>query len=393
MAKIFLYAHGGSGNHGCEAIVRSTVKILNQKDITLISSKPEEDVKYGLNGLCSVVKDTVGQFKKCDPAFWKAYAALKLKNDYIPMEKLRYMEAFSNIKKGDIALSIGGDNYCYADVNKYLMLHDMLKDRGAKTVLWGCSVEPEVAARPEIAADLARYDLITARETITYEALRQINPNTILVTDPAFQLDMKGTTLPENFVVGNTVGINLSPMAMENENVPGITWENYKALVEYILNETDMNIALVPHVVWQDGDDRIPLRALYDAYSGSNRVCMIEDRSCEELKDVISKCRFFVGARTHSTIAAYSTGVPTLVLGYSVKSRGIARDIFGTEDGFVVPVQKLLDSNELKHHFTRIMNREDETRVPLIEYCNKISNEEIHRRMGALMEPVSNCRR
>ena len=237
------------------------------------------------------------------------------------MEKLRYMEAFSNIKKGDIALSIGGDNYCYADVNKYVMLHDMLKKRGAKTVLWGCSVEPEVAARPEIAADLARYDLITARETITYEALRQINPNTILVTDPAFQLDMKGTTLPENFVVGNTVGINLSPMAMENENVPGITWENYKALVEYILNETDMNIALVPHVVWPDGDDRGPLKKLYDAYSGSNRVCMIEDRSCEELKDVISKCRFFVGARTHSTIAAYSTGVPTLVLGYRVVDR------------------------------------------------------------------------
>ena len=26
MNKIYMYAHGGSGNHGCEAIVRSTLK-------------------------------------------------------------------------------------------------------------------------------------------------------------------------------------------------------------------------------------------------------------------------------------------------------------------------------------------------------------------------------
>ena len=31
MSKIVLYSHGGSGNHGCEAIVRGTYKILNGK--------------------------------------------------------------------------------------------------------------------------------------------------------------------------------------------------------------------------------------------------------------------------------------------------------------------------------------------------------------------------
>ena len=28
MSNIYLYAHGGSGNHGCEAIVRSTLDLL-----------------------------------------------------------------------------------------------------------------------------------------------------------------------------------------------------------------------------------------------------------------------------------------------------------------------------------------------------------------------------
>ncbi len=46
---------------------------------------------------------------------------------------------------------------------------------------------------------------------------------------------------------------------------------------------------------------------------------------------MISQCRFFIGARTHSTIAAISSGVPTITIAYSQKARGINRDIFGNE--------------------------------------------------------------
>ena len=49
----------------------------------------------------------------------------------------------------------------------------------------------------------------------------------------------------------------------------------------------------------------------------------------------------FIGARTHATIAAYSSCVPTLVVGYSIKARGIAKDLFGTDEGYVLPVQAL----------------------------------------------------
>lgn len=58
MSNIFLYAHGGSGNHGCEAIVRSTIKILKDPAVTLISSCPAEDRKYGVDQLCALHKDT-----------------------------------------------------------------------------------------------------------------------------------------------------------------------------------------------------------------------------------------------------------------------------------------------------------------------------------------------
>ena len=58
-------------------------------------------------------------------------------------------------------------------------------------------------------------------------------------------------------------------------------------------------------------------------------------------------CSFFVGARTHSTIAAYSSGVPTLVIGYSVKSRGIATDLFGTYENYVLPVQEISEPDAM----------------------------------------------
>ncbi|MBE6730274.1 MAG: polysaccharide pyruvyl transferase family protein [Ruminococcaceae bacterium] len=358
MSKVFLYAHGGSGNHGCEAIVRSTVNILENEDLCLISSRPDEDNLYGLNEICKIIKDRVNFINKLSFGFIKAYASLKFKKDYIPMDKLWYVKAFSNVKKGDIALSIGGDNYCYADVKKYAMLHEMLKKRGAKTVLWGCSVEPKITEESEIAADLARYDLIAARETISYEALKKVNSNTILVSDPAFVLQPKECKLPDGFVSGNTVGLNLSPMAMDLETQKGIAFENYKKLINYLIDKTDMQVALIPHVVWEDGDDRIPLRKLYEEFKDTKRVIMVEDHTCRELKYIISKCRFFIGARTHATIAAYSSCVPTLVLGYSVKSRGIARDLFGSEENYVLPVQNLKCSDELAKGFDWLMKNE-----------------------------------
>ena len=88
--------------------------------------------------------------------------------------------------------------------------------------------------------------------------------------------------VPEAFKEGNMVGLNLSPMAVENESVAGITMENYRALISHILDTTDMNIALIPHVVWKNNDDRTVLQSLYRDFSKTGRIVLIEDCSCEE---------------------------------------------------------------------------------------------------------------
>ena len=154
-------------------------------------------------------------------------------------------------------------------------------------------------------------------------------------------------------------------MVMNCENGNNITLKNYEKLIESIIAGTDMQIALIPHVVWAENDDRVPLRMLFEKYKHTGRVVMIEDHNCMELKGYIARCRFMIAARTHASIAAYSTCVPTLVVGYSVKAKGIAKDIFGTYENYVLPVQSLAQEDDLKNAFDWIYKNEDLIRTHL----------------------------
>jgi polysaccharide pyruvyl transferase WcaK-like protein len=87
--------------------------------------------------------------------------------------------------------------------------------------------------------------------------------------------------------------------------------------------------------------------------------------SAGQLKGAIARCRFFVGARTHSTIAAFSSGVPTIAIGYSQKARGICRDLFDNED-YLVPTRELT-AQALASSFERLVRGEDHIRGLLAE--------------------------
>lgn len=355
-----MYMHSGSLNHGCEAIVRASCKILkrDRDDIILFSDSVNEDLQNGLDLLCCVKGNRGKEIKPISAVRVAASLSTRLFKNYY----FQYQDLIQSSGPQNMAFSIGGDNYCYAGYPTILAsVNKMLKNRGTKTVLWGCSIEPDVIS-DDVADDLNRYDLITARESITYNALIQkgVEKNTVLIPDPAFVLDSVELPLPKGFIPYNTVGINISPLIMKLEQNNNITYKNYANLIKYILNNSDMHIALIPHVTWADNNDLVPLRALFDEFKETNRVVIISGEfNCSELKGFISRCRIFVGARTHATIAAYSTGVPTLVVGYSVKARGIARDIFGTDEDMVIPVQSLTGEQDLTEAFMAIWQSED----------------------------------
>lgn len=385
--RLLMYMHAGSGNHGCEAIVNSVCHMVKEK-VTLLSYYGEEDEKYSLRDLCDIVSER--RFEEHKLAHVLYYGYRKLSGDQESFIRYRYGDVMKG-KAVPLAISIGGDNYCYDNMLSDLRLTNSAFNRkGVRTVLLGCSIEPELLKREDIVADLMWYHTIIARESITYEALKDMvkeqdgriegrkrMPQILCYPDPAFTLQKRELPLPEGFAEGNTVGINVSPMIQDNEKESGITMECYETLIRYIIDHTDFQIALIPHVVWARNDDRKPIHTLYEKFKDTGRVVEIGDGTCEELKGYISRCRLFVGARTHATIAAYSSCVPTLVVGYSVKARGIARDLFGQEEHYVLPVQSLRNRDDLVKEFQWLSSREKEIREKLEkkmpDYRNKAS--------------------
>lgn len=365
MKKYILFPHGGSGNHGCEAIVRTTTEMLKDRSVLLFSTGIEEDQKYIEDALPRTLSPQA-KINRVSLRYLVALVRAKLFHQPDAYDAAAFSPVISQCDKDTVLLSIGGDNYCYGDNEYIYLVNRHARKRGAKTVLWGCSVEPKDIT-PKMEADLSAYDLIVARESITYDALKKINPNVVLYPDPALTLPVGEGNLPDGVGEKTCIGINISPMIQGKEKVPGITSRNYQCLIDNILRETDRNILLIPHVVWSHNDDRKPLTELYRKYKETGRVYMVQDQNCTQLKDIISRCEVFVGARTHSTIAAYSTCIPTLVVGYSVKARGIAKDLFGTDENYVLPVQGLKEDADLWNAFRWVYQRRDDIRMHLQE--------------------------
>ena len=114
--NIVLYGNGSSGNHGCEAIVRGTVKLLGTDVNTfrIQSGNPLEDKYYGLNAITEIFPAKAE--RKKDIRFLSAYSKLKLTGNYTDMDGLYYLPGIDDAAAvSDIALSVGGDNYFLVD--------------------------------------------------------------------------------------------------------------------------------------------------------------------------------------------------------------------------------------------------------------------------------------
>ena len=359
MSRLFLVGHTGSLNRGCEAIVRSTVQLFNGVgiyDIHTVTDRLIDDKKLKLDRVCALHQTQ--NRSRYSPRKITAKILRKKIGYYMPDEKLRQWSILKELNKDDIVLMIGGDTYCYGRPVGHYAAHKMAKKRGAKTILWACSLE-ENLIDAEMLKDLNAYDLICPREKITYQTLINkgiAKEKLMIVSDPAFNMDMKHIEYPQILDENKTVGINISPIVMRNETAKKAVRE----LIEYIIDNTELNILFIPHVYSDNGIDLDVLNTLYDEYKASGKVGIVNSSlSCLELKYIISKCRMFIGARTHSTIAAYSNCIPTLVIGYSVKSRGIAEDLFNTYEKHVVMYDNLPD-RELIDNFIYMSENESE---------------------------------
>ncbi len=338
MRHYLIYGHTGSYNHGAEALARTTMAFLRQRTpgcrITLSTHFAAQDREFALPADEFIERNMSGKSNA------EVYAA-----------------TINAITPDTVCLHTGGDNYCYQNWQRWAAIHDAALRRGAKSVLWSCSIDPGALERDMLEA-LRTHHLITARESITYGALTSLGlTNVERVSDIAFSLEAE----PAEFHLDNYVAINAGPLVLRRN--PALHTA-YRALMDYILDKTDMNIALVPHVLQPVDND-------YDALSAfnrqdSDRVRLVSDKlSAGQYKSIIGKARFCVAARTHAAIAAYSSRVPTLALSYSAKSRGIADDLDMAR--YVADIGRVTGASALKDRFTELAAREREIKARLTE--------------------------
>lgn len=259
---------------------------------------------------------------------------------------------------------------CYGD-NEVIYTNDYAKKHGVKTVLWGCSMGKEnLTSRKQ--ETLKKFDLVYARETLSYDFFNSLGLNNVVCyPDPAFALEPEKTNLPPCFDKGNVIGINLSNYTVGAFDLNTPFGEEVRKLLDYIFNCTSYKVLLVPHVLWPGQDDRIIAENVLKEYSGyADRITILnsDELNYLQIRYVISQCLAFIGGRTHAVISAYSTCVPTIALGYSIKSRGIAKDL-GLPEKYVVDSKHIsgdgvllcafqdLEENiiEVKNHLCAIM--------------------------------------
>ena len=61
MKKVMLYQHGGSYNHGCEALAttisREIKRVNSENEVYLCSHHPEQDVQYNISSIDKIIEN------------------------------------------------------------------------------------------------------------------------------------------------------------------------------------------------------------------------------------------------------------------------------------------------------------------------------------------------
>ena len=219
---------------------------------------------------------------------------------------------------------------------------------------------------------LSKASFIMARDDESADIATRISGNdgVLVVPDVAFCLEP--TPHPDGYA---DLPIVDSPKPMLGLNVSGLLYNggytkdnmfglklDYAVfshrLVDELLRKTDYNILLVPHTIPVMGgveDDRAVCLKIRDQVTTdfTDRV-FVSERNFDqgEIKALIGKCDFFIGARMHSCIAALSQGIPTVGVAYSRKFSGVF-GLVGLPD-WVLPAVDLTTDEALAFVLERI---------------------------------------
>lgn len=357
MPTIYFAGQDNFGNRGCEALIRSSVKTIKQQFPNAKFLVPTKALEQDAAQWPDAAQQGVS-FIGAEPfpsaiRWWGRARRVWRKLDGLPPAYRATAATRAALLRSDVLIMTGGDiislDYGLESLYYWARICEVAMDAGKPTVLWAGSVGPfskMPTAEARMIKLLRRFSLITVRETASLEYLKGLGIlNAKLVTDPAFALDFEpAPTIGSPGILMDQqplLGFNVSPLIRKfRESAAGkdALDQEVAAFLTKTLRHTSLNILLIPHVDPLSGSDdnsdsayMAGILALTRADGfGPDRIAMLPRTfNTAQLKDVIRRCTYFMGARTHATVAALSQGVPTTSIAYSVKAKGINQDLFG----------------------------------------------------------------
>ena len=145
--------------------------------------------------------------------------------------------------------------------------------------------------------------------------------------------------------------------------------EHVRAWVQLIRHITDdgrRQALIIPHVQARQArnDDRILTTKVMRSLSGVPGVVgAVGDHTAAEYKALIADCALVVAERMHAAVAGYSSAVPTVLVGYSIKAEGIVADVYGGSQGsdrLLVPIRSFLEPGRASALFDEAWARRDD---------------------------------
>lgn len=158
------------------------------------------------------------------------------------------------------------------------------------------------------------------------------------------------------------VGLNVSGLAFCNtfHGLEG-QFDVYPELIERLIchfREKGCTVYLIPHSYTyskpDDNDDMVACRQAYQKLADKSNVVLVDkDMTAPQVKYIISRMTFFIGARMHANFAAIYTGVPVFGTAYSYKFKG-AFDANGLDGEKQTAMLNNLKSEDIDAYVSKI---------------------------------------
>lgn len=177
-------------------------------------------------------------------------------------------------------------------------------------------------------------------------------------------------------VVANRVGISTS-FQIERQFKNGISYVQAVAgFCEYVNKKTGADIILIPNQTLPNNarDDVVISKEIYEVLKEkriSAQLVDIHKTNSTELKSIIASCGVLVGSRYHSCVAALSSGVPVLVVGWHHKYEELLKEYLQSD--MLIDVRDF-DMDAMKNSFDELWATREERVSTIKREIPKVRN-------------------